>query len=145
MASGSVGEAARLLQEYGPKLYSELVALGRSIPDMDRPRLLALTNGLAGAGGRTKLDTLSRLIDLFLSRLARQGAGAPPEAEATPGEAEVLSHLAPTPAAGRIWANLAQDVSARIAHGRAVNLDPSSLVLDTGLKINETGREILRG
>ena len=145
LASGSVGEAARLLQEDGPSLYADLVALVSGAPNMDRQRLLKLTNGLAGNAGRTRMDALSRLIDLLLSRLARQGAGLPPDAEAARGEAEMLARLAPHPAAGRIWATLAQEVSARIAHGRAVNLDPSALVLDTGLKLNDTGRAVLRG
>ncbi|SFG69760.1 DNA polymerase III, delta prime subunit [Palleronia marisminoris] len=145
LASGSVGEAARLLQEDGPAIYADLVALARTLPDMDRGRLLKLANGLAGAAGRNRMDTLVRLIELLLARLARAGAGLSPEAEATKGEAEMLARLAPHPAAGRAWAHLSQEVSARLGHGRAVNLDPSALVLDTGLKINETGRQILRG
>lgn len=145
LAGGSVGEAARLLQQDGPGIYADLAALADGVPDMDRGRLLGLSSGLAGTAGRAKLDTTARLIDLLLSRLARQGAGLPPEAEATPGEARVLARLAPDPASGRTWAELHQTLSSRIAHGRAVNLDPSALVLDTGLRINQTGREILRG
>ena len=145
LASGSVGEAARLLQEDGPAIYADLVALARTIPDMDRARLLKLANGLGGTAGRNRMDTLVRLIELLLSRLARNAAGAPPEAEATKGEADMLARLGPHTGAGRAWANLSQEVSERLQHGRAVNLDPSALVLDTGLKINETGRQILRG
>ena len=145
LAGGSVGEAARLLQQDGPELYADLATLAGEIPNMNRARLLGLAAGLGGAAGRTRLDAVARLVDLFLSRLARQGAGAPPDAEATPGEAQILSRLAPDARAGRAWAELQQATSARIRHGRAVNLDPSALVLDTGLKINQTGRRILDG
>ena len=145
LAAGSVGEAARLLQHDGPEIYAEILALARGVPDIDRARLLKLGAGLAGAGNRARVDIVFRLLDLFLSRLARTGAGAPPDAEAARGEADLLARLAPDVAAGRDWATLAQDVSERVAHGLRVNLDPSGLVLDTGLRLNETGRAILRG
>ena len=145
LASGSVGEAARLLQEGGPAVYAELVALAATLPDMDRTRLLKLANSVSSMRNRARADMVFRLVDLLLARLARAGAGHPPEAEAARGEAEMLGRLAPSPAAGRAWATLAQEVSGRIAHGRAVNLDPSGLVLDTALRINETGRTLLNG
>ncbi|MFP4326783.1 MAG: DNA polymerase III subunit delta', partial [Paracoccaceae bacterium] len=47
------------------------------------------------------------------------------------------ARLAPTPEAGRRWAGLAQEVSDRLAHGLAVNLDPAALILDTVLKIKD--------
>lgn len=145
LAAGSVGEAARLLQQDGPQLYADLAGLADSIPNLDRSRLIDLASNLAGPAGRARLDTVARLIDLLLSRLARTGAGLPPDAEATPGEARILARLAPAPRAGRAWADLQHEVSGRIRHGRAVNLDPSALLLDTGLKINQTGRRILGG
>ncbi len=143
LASGSVGEAARLLQEDGPALYARLVGLFAPCPDMDRQALLALTNGLAGAAGQARMDTLVRLIELMLARLARYGAGATPEAEAAKGEAQMLARLAPDAEAARRWAALHQSAGARLSQGRRVNLDPSSLILDTGASINDTGRAIL--
>ncbi|MFP4239671.1 MAG: DNA polymerase III subunit delta', partial [Rhodosalinus sp.] len=70
--------------------------------------------------------------DHALARLARTGAtGRPPAPEAAPGEAETLLRLSPDPAAARGWAELAPVVGGRLRHGRAVNLDPASLILDT--------------
>jgi DNA polymerase-3 subunit delta' len=79
-----------------------------------------------------------RLVDLLLARLARAGAGRPPAAEAAPGEAALIARLAPGAQAARSWARLAQELSARAAHGRAVNLDPAALILDMVFRINET-------
>jgi DNA polymerase-3 subunit delta' len=37
-----------------------------------------------------------------------------------------------------VWAQLQQDLTDRSRHGRAVNLDPASLILDMVFKIEET-------
>jgi DNA polymerase-3 subunit delta' len=75
----------------------------------------------------------------MLARLARAGATSqPPRVEAAPGEAALMARLAPGPARARAWADAAQAISARSQHGRAVNLDPASLVLDTVFRIQKT-------
>ncbi len=76
------------------------------------------------------------LIGLVLSRLAKAGTGLTPETEAAPSEIEVLGKLSPSPDAARKWAALQQDISAQTSHGRSVNVDPQSLVLDALLKMN---------
>ena len=45
----------------------------------------------------------------------------------------------------RRWADLAQRLGARLRHGRAVNLDPSALILDTVLKIQEAAAQPAAG
>jgi DNA polymerase-3 subunit delta' len=77
-------------------------------------------------------------MDLFLARLARAGVTGTPPPEAAPGEAALITRLAPDATAARVWADLAQNLSARARRGRAVNLDPASLLMDMVLKIDET-------
>lgn len=138
LSGGSVGGALRLSLMGGLQMYGELLTLVASLPRMDRVRAIALAETAAQRGAEQKLILLFTLIDLLLSRLARTGVtGAPPVLAATPQEAEILLRLSPTPIQGRVWADVAQDVSARAAHGLAVNLDPAALVLDTLLKIGE--------
>ncbi|MCZ4258149.1 DNA polymerase III subunit delta' [Sulfitobacter sp. G21635-S1] len=138
LSGGSVGGALRLSLMGGLQIYAELIALLSSMPRMDRARAIKLAEAAAQRGAEEKLNLLFTLVDLMLARLARTGAtGAPPAIEAARGEAQTLARLAPTPHQGRIWANLAQQVSDRAQHGLAVNLDPAALVLDTLLKIAE--------
>ncbi|MEK6215624.1 MAG: DNA polymerase III subunit delta', partial [Boseongicola sp.] len=89
-------------------------------------------------GAETRLDVLLTLIDLALARLARTGVTGHPPLPATANEAEILQRLSPDAQRGRAWANIAQEISARTQHGRAVNLDPAALVLDTVFKIQHT-------
>lgn len=139
LGAGSVGEAVRLINLDGMKIYAELVALYDTLPRLDRQRALKLAEAAAARGAEARLDLLFHLNDLLLTRLARTGAmGHPPATEAAPGEAALLSRLAPGPRQGRAWAELAQTISARIGHARAVNLDPVALVLDTVFKIQQT-------
>ncbi|MGJ8627380.1 MAG: DNA polymerase III subunit delta' [Sulfitobacter sp.] len=139
LSGGSVGGALRLSLMGGLKIYAELVGLMTSLPRMDRARAIKLAEAAAQRGAEEKLALLFTLIDLLLSRLARTGAtGTPPESEAAPGEIQLLQRLSATPAQGRAWAEVAQDISARAQHGMAVNLDPAALVLDTLFKMGET-------
>ncbi|WP_204115749.1 DNA polymerase III subunit delta' [Shimia biformata] len=143
LSAGSVGEAIRLELLGGLKLYAELVSIFAEAPRIDRQRALDLANATAMRGAEDKVDLLVTLTDLFLTRLARTGAtGQPPLTEAAPNEAQVLTALAPHAGAARNWAEIAQEISGRMQHGRAVNLDPAALVLDTVFKIQSTAARI---
>ncbi len=139
LAAGSVGEAIRLANLEGLDLYAALTALFR--PRLDRPSAIKLSEGLAGRANEPRYDLILRLIDLFLARAARAALQGPP-AEAAPGEAELLARIAPGPGAARPWADLHQALGARTRHGKAVNLDPAALLLDTLLKIDQTAARL---
>ncbi|WP_146590123.1 DNA polymerase III subunit delta' [Puniceibacterium confluentis] len=145
LSAGSVGAALRLLNLDGLKLYADLIALFASLPDLDRPRAIALAESVAARGREERLDLLFTLLDLAVSRLARSGVtGVPPSPEAARGEAQVMARLAPTPQSGRVWAALAQTSGDRARHGRAVNIDPAALVLDALLRLRDCAAENLR-
>ena len=138
LSGGSVGEAFRLTNLDGLKLYAALIRLFASLPRLDRPQALALSD-LAGARGAAEtFDLLVTLIDLFLARLARQGVSGQVPPETAPGEGPLLQRLAPDPQAARAWAELAQSLAARARRGKAVNLDPAALLMDMLLKVDET-------
>ncbi|MFV1600809.1 MULTISPECIES: DNA polymerase III subunit delta' [unclassified Phaeobacter] len=139
LANGSVGAALRLLNLGGLQAYSDVVRLLDSMPRLDRQRAMALAEQAAARGAADKFELLLTLIDTALARLARTGAtGMAPQPEAAPQEAAVLSRLSPTPQKARAWADLAAQVTARMRHGQAVNLDPAALVLDTVFKMQDT-------
>lgn len=132
LTSGSVGEAIRMTNLSGPAIYAELVGLLSSLPRLDRSRALRLADAAAQRGAEDKLDMLVDLIALALARLARAGSlGVTPTPEAAQGEADMIARLSPDPRQARRWAEVAQEVDAKLRHGRAVNLDPAALILDT--------------
>ncbi|MFD3189377.1 DNA polymerase III subunit delta' [Sedimentitalea sp. HM32M-2] len=139
LAAGSVGAAFRLLGLDGLRLYGELIAILDSLPALDRPRALALAQAAAQRGAAETFDLLLDLTEIALTRLARTGAsGTAPRPEAAPGEAAILTRLAPDPGMARAWAETAAIITDRSRHGQSVNLDPAALVLDTVFKMKET-------
>ena len=142
LAGGSVGAAIRLTQLDGLQNYAALVHLLSAMPNVDRPAALALANSCAGKANEARFDLTTRLIDLLLTRLARFGAGRAPEVEAAPGEQQTLARLCPDIGAARKWAQATSEINARLGHGRAVNLDPSALILDTVLRMNDVAAQV---
>ncbi len=138
LAGGSVGEAFRMTNLDGLKLYGALVRLFATLPRLDRSRALSLADQAAGKTGAVNFDLLVTLIDFFLARLARAGTLQALPPEATAGEAALIPRLSPDAQAARQWADLAQHLGLRARRGKAVNLDPSALLMDMVLKIDET-------
>lgn len=144
LAGGSVGEALAVLNLGGIGIYQELIHIFQSAPNYDRPRALKLADGCVGKANAPRFDLTLRLIDLFLARMARYGAGLPPASPAAEGEIALFERLSSHGPAARAWAQVQQELSARSGHGRAVNLDPAALILDMVFKINETAAQLSR-
>lgn len=143
LSGGSVGEAVRLSNLDGMAVYSDLITLFATLPQLDRPRALKLAESSVGRTNEARYDLLLRLIDLFLARTARTGVIGPPIVEAARGESDLLTRLSSDADAGRKWAELQQDLSARAQHGRAVNLDPAALILDMVFKIDQLAAKLV--
>jgi len=144
LAGGSVGAAVALQNLGGLELYKNIVSLFGTLPSLDRQAIAKLGEVAAARGAAARYDLLLDLFDLFLSRVAIAGAtGHAPEAAAN-GEASLVTRLAPSPAAGRAWAEVQQDISERARNGKAVNLDPAAMVLDMVLKMEATAAKVAR-
>jgi DNA polymerase-3 subunit delta' len=142
LAGGSVGRALTLQKSGGLALYAELVGLLAGLPRIDRPAAIAFAATAAGRGAEARFGLMLDLIDLFLSRAAVAGVSGEPSSQGAPKEARLLARLSPDARAARSWAEAQARLSARARHGRAVNLDPSALILDMLLAVEETARAL---
>ncbi len=138
LADGSVGEAFEMTNLDGLKLYSALIRVLSTLPQLDRQMALTLAEAGGRKGGEAQFDLIVALIDRFLARLARAGTLRQLPPEAARGEAALIERLAPSPGAARLWADVAQTLGNRARRGREVNLDPAALLMDMVLKIDET-------
>ncbi|MEM7723190.1 MAG: DNA polymerase III subunit delta' [Pseudomonadota bacterium] len=135
LAQGSVGEAVRLMQNDGLGLYADLTKLIGSLPRLDRAIALKLAEATGGKA-TDRFDLTLSLLDTLLTRLARTGATGQTPPEIAPGEAQILARLSPDPHRARAWADLAATLTAKARRGRAVNLDPATLVFDMFLEMD---------
>ena len=135
LSGGSVGESIRMMSGGGLAVYAEILNLVSQLPRLPRPDLRRLCDSVGGKQAEPRFDLVVRLFDLALSRMARTGATGQPMPEATKGEAQVMARLSPNAAIARLWAEQAADLGARARAAKAVNLDPSALVLDMFLRL----------
>ena len=141
LSGGSAGEAARMAALGGAKLYERLARLFSAAPGADRREMIAIAEACGGRDAEPVYDLTIRLTGFMLHRLARAAAFGSPQTMAAEAEGALLSRLAPSEAAARLWADVAGEAEARIARARAVNLDPAQVVLDTFFKIDAAARE----
>lgn len=142
LAGGSAGDAIALLSHDGLARYAEIIKTFDKLPNADRGMALSLANSCAGVQNVIRYGLTLDLLDHFLARTARAGLLGAPATQGAPGEARLIARLSPDDRAARAWAQVQQDLSGRIRHGRAVNLDPAALVLDIVFKIEETARAV---
>ena len=136
LAGGSVGQAIRLIEHDGVKTYGALITLFSGLPNVDRQQALAIAESFGARGQGEKFALLLDLIDLFLARVARAGVVGATQST-FPNEAKLFQRLATDPWRARRWAELQQELGQRARRGNAVNLDPSALILDIVLRINQ--------
>ena len=140
LASGSVGTALKLSVSGGAALYGDLVRLLTSLPYLDRATAQKFADKCAGKQNAAQFAFALDMMDTFLARTARAGIMGPPALEAAIGEANLMARLCRHDVAARGWATAQQELQARARHGRAVNLDPASLILDMLIRIEDTAR-----
>jgi DNA polymerase-3 subunit delta' len=136
LSDGSPGTALRMQTHDGVALGREINGLLATMPGVDRMRALGLATRLAARGAEAERDLCLDLLDHAMARLARLGIL---------GGDDPLSHLSPTPQAGRRWAEAQQGESARVRRGLAVNLDPHALILDMVLRIDKLAGDCAAG
>jgi len=137
LAGGSVGRALAIEAAGGGALYAELLALLGGLPRLDRTRMTALADSVAGREAEARFTLLVDLVELLLARAARHGAGQPPTVEASAGEAPLLARLAPDPPSARLWAEKAATLPDEVRASRALNLDAPALILDMLRRIED--------
>ena len=142
LAGGSVGAAFRLIEFDGAALYDEIASLLARAPGLDERRAIALADSCAGREAGARYGLVLELLGLALSRLALAAAGTG-IAAVSPAEAALWSRLGAAPAQARTWAGHVAEMTERVAHARAVHLDPAQVILDTCLRIDTAAAEAL--
>ena len=138
LSAGSAGQAIRLAQLDGDTLYSALISTLQTLPSLNQSAALKLAESFAGQANSERFDLLIDLIDYILGQAAKTSLiPLDPDQDPTPPDQKLFTTLHKGPIGARKWALLQQDISQRMRHGRAVNLDPVTLILDMFFKIEK--------
>ena len=136
LASGSVGEAVKMINLNGLEIFKFILDIFETLPRLDNEKVIALSEKFSQTGEADSFEFFVSLLELALNRLALIGAKSERHASTTIfNEATVFRRLCPNLHAAISWAKLTQELSARLRHGHAVNLDPAALILDTFFQI----------
>ena len=143
LGSGSVGNSIRLLEHDGAGLYRTLLSFLNQLPNLNGFELEKFIGTFSGNKNRSRLELFIELLNMVIARLAKAGImGYGTADKILEEEKEIFTKLCQNRITAKKWAELAQTQSENLKHGLAVNLDPSSLILDTFFRIEDCARTV---
>ena len=143
LGSGSVGNSIRLLEHDGAGLYRTLLTFLNQLPNLNGFELGKFIGTFSGNKNRSRLELFVELLNIVIARISKVGIiGYSSADQILEDEKEIFTKLCPNPIIAKKWAELAQTQSDNLKHGLAVNLDPSSLILDTFFRIEDCARTV---
>ena len=143
LGSGSVGNSIRLIEHDGASLYRNLLSLLNQLPNLNSFELEKFIRTVSSNKSRGRLELLVEMLNTVIARISKAGiTGQSSWNSILKVEKEVFAKLCPNPIIAKKWAELAQTQSENLKHGLAVNLDPSSLILDTFFQIEDCARAV---
>jgi DNA polymerase-3 subunit delta' len=143
LGSGSVGNSIRLLEHDGAGLYRTLLSFLNQLPNLNGFELEKFIGTFSGNKNRSRLELFIELLNMVIARLSKAGImGYSSADKILEEEKEIFTKLCQNRITAKKWAELAQTQSENLKHGLAVNLDPSSLILDTFFRIEDCARTV---
>lgn len=150
---GAPGAALRFHAGGGLEDYALVLSLLKTLapprPSVDARRLARLLETVAGRGGAERLEAVSRLLVLALSRAALRGAGDPCTPSVADGELAILERLAAPDAPNAAlraaaWSAAALEIETRLDTALRLNLDPQRTILDMAEYLAEAAQSAAR-
>ena len=139
LAEGSPGRAMAMAAEGGLQTYGELIAMLRDLPNLDYAAVHVLGDRLARANNEAAYRVWVDLLRLWLSRLARGGAGLEQMSDAVEGEVALASRLTVAVGLDR-WVELWEKIGGLAMRAERVNLDRKQVVLNAFMALKSTAR-----
>jgi DNA polymerase III subunit delta' len=141
LAEGSIGRALELAGAGSLELYSEMVSVLATLPELDMARLHGFAERFARRGEEANAAwrSLNYLFDGWLKGLARQSALGGEAAPVVPSERGLQGRLLAAASLDR-WMEAWENAARLFARADAVNLDRKQTVLATFLSLQSAMR-----
>lgn len=134
LSEGSIGRAEALAELGGLDLYRELLRHLEALPQLDVARLHEFGERLARDSSGEAFRTVGELLERWLARLLRAGAGGALPAEVVPGEAEIVARLLQRGSL-EAWLQLWEKLSRLFSRTEAASLDRKQAILTAFLAL----------
>ncbi|SMF68815.1 DNA polymerase III, delta prime subunit [Tistlia consotensis] len=134
LSEGSIGRAETLAELGGLLLYRELLGYLEALPRLDVGRLHEFGERLARDSSGEAFRTVGELLERWLARLLRAGAGGELPPEVVPGEAEVIARLLQRGSL-EAWLRLWEKLSRLFSRTESANLDRKQAILTAFLAL----------
>ncbi|MFC1673276.1 DNA polymerase III subunit delta' [Pseudomonadota bacterium] len=136
LSDGSIGRALGLVEEGGLELYSELMALLHTLPNLDVTALHKLGDKVNRSGADDAFHTVTGLLRWWLERMILVASG---KGSVGGADAAFMAQLA-AQANLESWFLVWEKINHLVARTGAINLDKKQIVLDIFLGLQNTVR-----
>ena len=145
LSKGSAGAACRLLNSNCINLYSDILNISSSLPNLNTNKILRLSQNYFAKAKPGEFEIFLEMMQHFFSRLCKTGAMQKPVLPSvTENEAKIMKNLCPNLKSAHLWSEAANITLAKLNKGYLLNIDIESLILDAFIYLEKSYQTIYR-
>ena len=145
LSKGSAGAACRLINSNCINLYSDILNISSSLPNLNTNKILQLSQNYFAKAKPGEFEIFLEMMQHFFSRLCKTGAMQKPVLPSvTENEAKIMKNLCPNLKSAHFWSEAANITLAKLNKGYLLNIDIESLILDAFIYLEKSYQTIYR-
>ena len=145
LSKGSAGAACRLINSNCINLYSDILNISSSLPNLNTNKILQLSQNYFAKAKPGEFEIFLEMMQHFFSRLCKTGAMQKPLLPSvTENEAKIMRNLCPNLKSAHLWSEAANITLAKLNKGYLLNIDIESLILDAFIYLEKSYQTIYR-
>ena len=143
LSKGSAGAACRLINSNCINLYSDILNISSSLPNLNTNKILQLSQNYFAKAKPGEFEIFLEMMQHFFSRLCKTGAMQKPVLPSvTENEAKIMKNLCPNLKSAHFWSEAANITLAKLNKGYLLNIDIESLILDAFIYLEKSYQTI---
>ncbi|MDC3128547.1 DNA polymerase III subunit delta' [Paracoccaceae bacterium] len=143
LSKGSAGAACRLINSNCINLYSDILNISSSLPNLNTNKILQLSQNYFAKAKPGEFEIFLEMMQHFFSRLCKTGAMQKPVLPSvTENEAKIMKNLCPNLKSAHFWSEAANITLAKLNKGYLLNIDIESLILEAFVYLEKSYQTI---
>ena len=145
LSKGSAGAACRLINSNCINLYSDILNISSSLPNLNTNKILQMSQNYFAKAKPGEFEIFLEMMQHFFSRLCKTGAMQKPLLPSlTENEAKIMKNLCPNLKSAHLWSEAANITLTKLNKGYLLNIDIESLILDAFIYLEKSYQTIYR-